>query len=70
MQSLDPTNAALGYSAQLRFPDNALMQLTDVAAPGQSIVFAASFTTTSTNDVQTSGWLTASFGAICAHHHE
>ncbi len=58
MQALDPTNAALNYSAQLRFPDAAQMQLTDVPAPGQSIVFSAAFTTSVTNTPQLSSWLT------------
>jgi len=62
MQALDATNVALNYSAQLRFPDNAQMQLTDVPAPGQSIVFAVTFTSTATNDAQTSAWLTTYSG--------
>ena len=62
MQALDATNAALNYSAQLRFPESAQMQLTDVPAPGQSIVFAVTFTSTVTNDAQTSAWLTTYAG--------
>ncbi len=62
MQVLDATNATLNFSAQLRFPEAAQMQLTDVPAPGQSIVFAVTFTSTATNDVQTTAWLTTYSG--------
>ena len=57
--SLDTNTVALGYSAQLRFPGNGLMQLTDVPAPGQSVVLNATFTATNTVvDPRTNSWFT------------
>ena len=60
MQSLDNTAAALPYAAQLRFPDDGLMQLSDVAVPGQSIVLKATFSATA--DPQLSSWFTTYAG--------
>ncbi|MBI3882641.1 MAG: YHYH protein [Verrucomicrobia bacterium] len=68
LQSLDATTMSLSssnYSAQLRFPDAALFQLTDAGAlAGQSLALNASFTavSTATGDAQIVSWLTTYSG--------
>lgn len=65
IQALDSTTYSLNgatYSAKLRFPLDALFQLTDVPAPGQSLVLKASFTVTNLVDPQTNSWSTTYAG--------
>jgi len=56
--ALDTTNVALGYSAQVRFPDDGLMQLTDVPSPGAGLKLNATFTVTNLVDPRTNSWFT------------
>jgi len=62
IQTMDTTNFSLygaTYSAQVRFPSDALFQFTDVPTPGQSIALNATFTVTNYVDPRTNSWLTA-----------
>ncbi len=65
MQALDTTNFGINgatYSGQLVFPGDALFQLSDDPAPGQSIVFNATFAVTNLIDPRTNSWFTAYSG--------
>jgi hypothetical protein len=65
IQVLDSISYSLSngtYSAQMRFPTGAYFQLTDVAAPGQSLVMNASFTVTNLVDPRTNSWFTTYSG--------
>ena len=65
IQTLDPTRLSLSnatYSAKLRFPDDAIFQLTDIPAPGQSLVLNASFNVANNVDPQTNAWFTSYAG--------
>jgi hypothetical protein len=66
VQSLDSGLFSLNggsYSAQMRFPPpSTYFQLSDVAAPGQTVVMNASFTVTNLVDPRTNSWFTTYSG--------
>ncbi len=65
VQALDTTNFDIDgatYSGQLVFPGDALFQLSDDPAPGQSLVFNVTFLVTNVIDPRTNSWFTAYSG--------